>query len=268
MSDEVIPTLKKDYIYNLMVKGKRVDGRKFDEFRDIKVETNVIDKAEGSAKVYIGDTQVLVGVKLQTGTPYPDSRDKGVIITNLEMNPIAAPNFEPGPPREDAIEMARVVDRGIRESGAIDLKKLCITEGEAVWIAFIDVHVLNDAGNLVDASSLGAIAALLTTRVPNEEYGFGEDVDLAMKETPVGVTIAKIGSKLMVDPSKDEQAICEARLTVVSSSDGSVAGMQKMGSAPFTEAEALEAIELACKKAGDIRECFLAELAAERIPAQ
>ncbi|WP_292378734.1 exosome complex protein Rrp42 [Methanosarcina sp. UBA289] len=257
---EVIATLKKDYIYNLMIKGKRQDGRGFKDFRDIKLETNVISKAEGSAKVTLGDTQVLVGVKLQTGTPFPDSQDEGVIITNLELNPIASPEFEPGPPREEAIEMARVVDRGIRESGAIDIKKLCITVGESVWIVFIDVHVLNDDGNVIDASCLAAIAALMTTTVPNEQQGIGANVPLAMKEIPVGVTLAKIGSKLMVDPSLDEEAVCETKLTVVSSSDGSIAGMQKMGSASFTEAEVLEAIDMAREKAAELRELYLEEL--------
>jgi len=268
MSNEVIPTLKKDYIYNLMVKGKRMGGRKFDEFREIKVETNAIDKAEGSAKVTLGSTQVIVGVKLQPRTPFPDSMDEGVIMTNLELNPIASPDFEPGSPREEAIEMSRVVDRGIRESGAIDIKKLCISEGVTVWTVFIDIHVLNDDGNLIDAASLGAISALLTTRVPNKAYGFGEDTDLPMKETPVSVTVARIGGKLMADPSRDEEAICEAKLTVVSSLDGAIAGMQKMGSSAFTEAELLEAIELSCRKAGEIREDFLAGLAAERIGAE
>ncbi len=254
---EVIATLKRDYIYSLMVKGKRQDGRGFKDFRDIKLETNVISKAEGSAKVILGNTQVLVGVKLQKGTPFPDSQDEGVIITNLELNPIASPEFEPGPPREEAIEMARVVDRGIRESGAIDIKKLCITVGESVWIVFIDVHVLNDDGNIVDASCLASIAALMTTMVPNEQHGLGNNVPLPMKELPVGVTLAKIGSKLMVDPSLDEEAVCETKLTVVSRSDGSVAGMQKMGSVPFTEAEVLEAIDMASEKAAELRELYL-----------
>jgi exosome complex component RRP42 len=69
-----------------------------------------------------------------------------------------------------------------------------------------------------------------------------------MKEMPVGITIAKIGSKLMVDPSLDEEAVCETKLTIVSSSDGSVAGMQKMGISPLTEAELFEAIDLASKR--------------------
>lgn len=258
---EIIATLKKDYIYNLMIKGKRQDGRGFKEFRDIKLETNIISKAEGSAKVTLGNTQVLVGVKLQPGTPFADSQDEGMIITNLELNAIASPDFEPGQPKEDAIEMARVVDRGIRESGAIDIKKLCIAVRESVWIVHIDVHILNDEGNLIDASCLAAIAALLTTVVPNEQHGIGKNVPLAMKGMPVGVTLAKIGSKLMVDPSLDEEAVCETKLTIVSSLDGSIAGMQKMGPVPFTEAEVMEAIDMACEKAAELRGLYLEGLA-------
>ena len=101
--------LKKDYIYNLILKGERSDGRSFDEVRDVELRTNVIEKAEGSAWLKLGKTEVLVGVKLQVGKPFPDSADKGVIITSLELNPIASPDFEAGPPRENAIEMAQLI---------------------------------------------------------------------------------------------------------------------------------------------------------------
>ena len=47
-----------------------------------------------------------------------------------ELVPFASPMFESGPPREDAIELARVVDRGIRHSEIVDKKKLCITPGK------------------------------------------------------------------------------------------------------------------------------------------
>ena len=40
--------------------------------------------------------------------------------------PLADPTAEPGPPGEDVIELARVVDRGIRESGMVDLKQLVL----------------------------------------------------------------------------------------------------------------------------------------------
>lgn len=260
MSNEVMSVLKRDYIYNLMLKGKRTDGRSFDEFRNLTVETNVIDKAEGSAWVRLGETEVLVGVKLQAGAPFPDSPGEGVIITSLELNPIASPDFEAGPPRENAIEMARVTDRGVRESGAIDLSKLCITEGEEVWIVFIDIHVLNNAGNIQDASSMGAIAALLTTTIPAERAGKGEDMPMPIKDTPLSVTVINIGGSLMIDPELDEETVCDTRITIVSNQDGSISGMQKSGDGALTEEQLLKAVEMACEKAAELREAHLSGL--------
>ncbi len=254
---EVLSNLKKDYVYNLMLKGEREDGRAFDEMRDITVETNVIDKAEGSARVQYGNTLVMVGVKLQLGTPFPDSPDVGVIITSLELNPIASPTFESGPPRENAIEMARVTDRGIRESGAIDLKKLCITEGEKVWMIFIDVHVLNDEGNILDAASIGAIAALMTATIPAEREGVGEDSPMPIREMPVGISLVDIGGELMVDPGRNEEAVCDTKISITSNQDGSICAMQKSGEGALSEEQVLKAVTIACEKAAKVRENHL-----------
>jgi len=162
----IIPAIKKDYITKLAEQGKRVDGRTFDQYRTIEIETKVVNKAEGSARIKIGNTQVLVGIKMDLGEPFPDTPDCGVLSTAAEFVPLASPDFESGPPRENAIELARVVDRGVRESEVVDIKKLVITPGEKVWIVFIDIHILDYDGNLLDAASLGALAALMTTKVP------------------------------------------------------------------------------------------------------
>ncbi|MDK2892921.1 MAG: exosome complex component [Methanohalophilus sp.] len=181
-------------------------------------------------------------------------------MTSMELNPIASPNFEAGPPRENAIEMARIVDRGVRESGAIDLNKLCITEGEAVWMVFIDVHVLNDSGNILNAASLGAIAALMTTTVPAEREGYGEDILMPIRDMPVSVSLVKIGEEMVVDPTYSEESVCEARITVTTNQDGSICAMQKSGSGTLSEEQLLYSIDVAREKAGEIREKYLLEI--------
>lgn len=257
MSDDIIAEIRRDYIYNLAKKGERVDGRAFDEYRKIDVETGLIDKAEGSSKVKIGNTQVLVGIKIQPGEPFPDTPDQGAIITNVELSPLASPSFEPGPPDESATELARVVDRGVRESGAIDLAKLCIEEGEKIWMVFIDVYVLDHDGNLMDASALGAIAALLNAEIPNERYELGKDAPLPIDDLPVAVTAAEINGEIMLDPSLDEELIASTQLTVITSKDGSLAGMQKSGVGMLTFDQIYHVIDIASKKAKEIREKYL-----------
>ncbi|MHC1597319.1 MAG: exosome complex protein Rrp42, partial [Methermicoccaceae archaeon] len=91
-SEGVMAELHKDYIHGLILQGRRIDGRALDEYRDISIETGYVKKAEGSARVMLGDTQLVVGVKIQPGEPFPDTPDKGVIITNTELIPIASPS--------------------------------------------------------------------------------------------------------------------------------------------------------------------------------
>jgi exosome complex component RRP42 len=255
----VISEIKKDYLYNLLLKGERADGRAFNQYRQISVQKNLISKAEGSALVKIGSSQVLVGIKMQPGEPFPDTPNRGVIITNAELVPLASPSFEPGPPNEIGIELARVVDRGVRESKAIDLEALCITPGKQVWIIFIDVHILDDCGNILDASSIGAISALLTTTVPASKFGLGEDYPLPVKDIPVATTAIEFGDVLMFDPDSDEESIANTKLTVISTADGSICGMQKSGTGVLKQEQIYRIVDIACENAKEIREKFLEE---------
>ena len=153
-------------IRKYLQEGKRFDDRKLDEFREIEIELGVSKNAEGSAKVKIGKTEVLVGVKMNVGEPYPDSPDKGNLMVSAELLPLSSPRFENGPPKFPTIELGRVIDRGIRESKFIDFEKLCIAKGEKVWTVMIDIYSINDDGNLFDAAGIGAIAALKDAKIP------------------------------------------------------------------------------------------------------
>jgi len=253
----VISEIKKDFIYNLLLKGERIDGRTFDQYREISIQRDVIRKAEGSALVKLGSSQVLVGVKMQPGEPFQDTPNKGVIITNAELVPLASPSFEPGPPNEVGIELARLVDRGVRESKAVDLEALCIVPGKQVWIIFIDVHVLDDCGNILDAASLGAIAALLSTKVPAARFGLGEDYILPVRDIPIATTAIEFNDVLMFDPGVDEEVIANTRLTIISTMNGNICGSQKSGTGMLKPEQVYRIIDIACEKAKEIREKFL-----------
>lgn len=270
----ISPTIKKNYLHKLAAQQKRADGRKFDEYREVSIETGIITKAEGSARVKIGNTQVVAGIKMDIGEPYPDTPDSGVMTTAAELIPLASPDFEAGPPREDAIELARVVDRGIRESNVIELEKLCLTPGEKIIIVFIDIHIIDYDGNLFDAASLAALAALFDSRMPMDrlpeedrvayekklkELGInpveetkktkaGEDVKvqsyfLPMREPPISCTFVKFNDAVVVDPSLDEEDIAEARLTVATDSKGAIRAMQKGLNGSFTLEETQKIIK-------------------------
>ena len=169
---------------------------------------------------------------------------------------LASLDFEPGPPGEEAVELARVVDRGIRESKTIDLKQLCITPGEKVFVVFIDVYVINHAGNLIDASALAAVAALMNTKMFNYELKAG---DLKIKSgykplpilrSPITITFAKVGEMLFIDPCLDEEKVIDARLSIAFDNNGDICAIQKGGSGYFASKQILEI----AKKAKNIAE--------------
>jgi exosome complex component RRP42 len=255
----VITRVKQKQIAQLIAKGKRLDGRGLTDYREIKVEQGIIERAEGSAKVSLGKTEVMVGTKIEVGEPFPDTPNEGVLTVNAELVPLASPTFEPGPPDENSIELARIVDRGIRESKAIELEKLCIEPGKKVFVIFVDVYVLNHDGNLIDASALAAMAALLNTKMPKYEVE-GEEVkiksgytQLPIRRHPVTVTLAKINENLVVDPWLDEEQVMDARLSIAFDDDGNICAMQKGGSGCFTQKQVLEAVKIAREKADEIR---------------
>lgn len=241
--------------------AERLDGRQPEEFRDIELETDYIhETAEGSARVRMGDTQVVVGVKIGVEEPYDDRPDEGTIVTNAELAPMAAREYESGPPQEDGVELARVVDRGIRESEAVDLEELCIEAGETVMTIFIDVHVLNDDGNLIDASSLGAMAALKTGFIPeyDEETGtLNRDEkarDIPLEKEPVTVTGHKIGQEIFWDVTGEEEDARDARLTVSLNEKGNVVAMQKGDKQPFSQGQIQQIVKDAEEQTEMLRE--------------
>lgn len=249
-------TTRQKYVVDMAEKGLRIDSRKSEDYRDVTIEKDVIKTAEGSAKVTIGNTQVLVGVKMSVGTPYADRPDEGVLIVNTELVPIADPEFEPGPPSAESIEIARVVDRGIRESKMIDLKKLFIKDKEA-WMVNVDIHVLDHDGNLIDAAALAAVVALSNTMIPKYEDGKitveEKTKPLPVVFKPVTVTVAKVADKFFVDPCQAEENVMSARLTASIKDDDNLCSLQKGGAVGFTVDEISRIIGIAKERSRDIR---------------
>ncbi len=249
----IVPELKKQTLLALLQKGLRPDKRDLTTPRDISIQTGVIEKAEGSALVKLGKTQVLAGVKIEVGSPFRDTPDEGVITVNAEFVPLASPYFEPGPPDENAIELARVVDRSLREVGAVDRKSLVLIPGEKVWIVFVDLYILDHDGNLFDASMLATMAALLDARLPDyEELETGEIVVNKEKKTDplkidhvvVTSTVARIGDYYIVDPTLEEEVVADTRLVIAFDEKGRIVGMQKTGQASLTRDEVLKVINI------------------------
>lgn len=252
--------LKRNRIIDLLREEKRVDGRALNEYRSINIDTNVIPKANGSARVRLGDSEVICGIKIQPDRPFSDVGEKGIFICTAELLPLSHPTVETGPPNESVIELARVVDRGIRESHMIDLSQLVIKKNESVVGVFADNVVLDYDGNLFDACAYAATSAILTAQMPRWEYGeSGPELQESLEPLPtttipVSTTMAKIGGHIVADPNSDEWDCMDARITITTNSDGNICALQKGGRGGFTVDELATCGEMAINSSGKIRE--------------
>ncbi len=256
----IVDSITKESIITNLSNSTRTDNRGLLDYRNLEIEINILkDKTNGSAKVILGNTEVWAGVKVETAQPFPDTPAEGVMTCNAEMLPISSQYVEPGPPNEDTIELSRVSDRGIRESGMIDVAELCIKEGELVYSVYIDVAVINEDGNLFDAVSYAGTAALLMadmskfTIEDDEVKMLDERQPLPIKSLPVSTTFAKIGDKIILDPNADEQEIADARITLVTDENGKYVSAQKGKPGGFTFDELKEISIISKDKGEEIR---------------
>ena len=257
----IIDKLKRTKILDLLQEGKRIDGRALDEIRPLSIDTNVVPHANGSARVRLGDTEIVSGVKVQPDRPFPDMGDKGIFMCTAEILPLAHPSAETGPPQPDVIELARVVDRGIRESGMIDLSQFVLEKDKSVIGLFADSVVTDHDGNLFDACSYAAVAAIMTSKIPkweikddNPAMVEGGESDAPITTIPISITMGRIGEFIIIDPNLDEWGCLDARITITTNSDGNIVALQKGGSAGFTFDQLVKCSELSISAGPKIRE--------------
>ncbi len=251
---------------NYLMKGIREDGRSMWDYREIKIEVGTVEKAFGSSTVYLGDTVVVTGVNFELGTPFQDSPDSAILLVEGEILPTASFEAEAGPPDEYEIEMSRVVDRSLRESGIIDFKKYAIIPGETVLKIFIDFNILNDDGNIIDAAVLGAVSALATADMPDINY-IRDNIDevsninikevprtkFSIEEIPIANTIALYNGKMFVDPTAPEEEIANSLITFTHLATGEICSIQLLkGSLSYEEV--FTALDKAYEKSVEIRD--------------
>ncbi|MGC8662528.1 MAG: exosome complex protein Rrp42 [Candidatus Micrarchaeia archaeon] len=249
-----VNSIKSAYIKEMLNNGIRAERGLLD-FRGINISRDIIPNAEGSAEVNLGSTKVLAGLKIDVDEPMPDKPDEGNLIISAELLPLASADYDTGPPSPEAIELARVVDRGIRAANVVDPKSLFISEGK-VWSIFIDIYIMNYDGNLFDASSLAAVAALTNARMPKYEdekvIREGKLSKLKTSNIVTSCTYAKIGNKIVLDPNGSEESVMESRITIAND-ENIIRAMQKGLSGAFSENEITDLVNTTFEKSKSLR---------------
>ncbi len=248
---DIVDEIRAEYVKDVLKNGQRVDGRELLAYRPFSVQKGVFPNAEGSALAKLGDTQVAAGIKFDILEPFADRPTEGVFTVQCEFLPLAHPTFEAGPPNENSIELARIVDRGIRSGECVDVEKFFIEEGKVLGL-FVDLYVLDHCGNLSDCASLAAMAALTDAKIPKveeakivrQEYSGA----LPLQRLVLSSTFEKINGTVLLDADGDEDAASEGRLVLAVSDDGFLCASQKSKRAAFHAEEILALFDLAKDK--------------------
>ncbi|KMZ59696.1 Protein ECERIFERUM 7 [Zostera marina] len=242
---------ERKFIETAILNDLRIDGRRPFNYRPLTIK---LGREDGSSEVHLGQTHVMAYVTAQLSQPYRDRPNEGSFSVFSEFSPMADPLFEIGRPGESAIELGRVIDRGLRESKAIDAVRL-------------DIHILDNGGNLIDAANIAALSALSTFRRPectvSEDDGqevtihppeTREPLPLIIHHLPVAITFAFFneGNILVIDPSNHEEIVSGGRMTVSINTNSEICAIQKAGGEGVMSGVVMQCMRIASMKAADI----------------
>ena len=137
---------------------------------------------------------MIARVSAEVVAPFADRPFDGLFTITTELGPMASPAFETGRQTEAEVLLARLIEKAIRRSAAIDTESLCVVAGQRVWHVRADVHFLNHDGGLVDAACVAVVAALHHFRRPDVSVA-GERVTIhtLAERVPVPLSILQVG---------------------------------------------------------------------------
>ncbi|KAJ2077357.1 3'-5'-exoribonuclease [Coemansia sp. RSA 988] len=159
-----------------------------------------------------------------------------------------------------------MLERVIRQSHAIDTEALCIIAGEKVWGVRIDIHFLDHGGNLVDAASIPAIAALKHLRRPDvtidgemaviHDIKERNPVPLSIHHTPICITFGLFGPRglAVVDTNLLEEQTQVSSFTITLNSHREICALNKAGGIPLEPKQIQRCIQIALAKVDEIDE--------------
>lgn len=137
---------------------------------------------------------------------------------------------------EMRVELSNFIDKVIKSSRTTDREGLCIVQGKLVWNLCVELTLLNDDGNLIDAFFLAAVLALKNTRLPEvsmkgDTIQVSQDVAqqhyLNVHHLPVCTTFYFVPDieKPVVDATAKEERLASARLSICMNVFEDVCGM-------------------------------------------
>lgn len=241
--ESIITNCEKTFVLKNLSEWNRLDGRSFDEFRELKI---IFGKDWGCCHVSLGETRVLAQVSCEVQEPKISRPSEGLLNINIELSPMGAPHFEASRQTDLSIQLNRLLEKCFKDSKAVDLESLCIKVKEKVWALRVDINVLNHEGNILDCASIACLAALAHFRRPDvtsdgEEiivhtYSQRDPIPTVMHHYPVCTTYALFnnGEIIVADPTLIEEGVADAHITIATNAYKELCTLHLGGNALMT----------------------------------
>lgn len=260
---------EKTFVLHGVEENFRIDGREREDYRPIELETDIVSHAFGSARLRLANTDVLVAVKIEVDSPFPERPNEGKLEFFVDCSANATPDFEGRGGEDLAVEISNTLSSAYHSPKVFDLRKLCIVKGKKCWKLYVDILLLECGGNLFDAVSLAVKAALWNTQVPlirevdmdgnninlNVSDNLNDCQKLDVQNAPVMVTVCKIGEKCIVDPNVAEEQ-CSVGSIVVAVSGNKFSTVLQTGTGSLHPSTLVESLRLGLKVAQGLNEAL------------
>uniref|UniRef100_A0A183BUY3 Ribosomal RNA-processing protein 42 n=1 Tax=Globodera pallida TaxID=36090 RepID=A0A183BUY3_GLOPA len=228
--DVLISNHEKNFIIDGVQEGVRNDGRSAKDYRPLSLETGVLVGSNGSARLQLGDTDVLVAVKADlTLVERAELVGTQRLRFFVDIAANASPKFSGRGGNDQAEEWAKALASAFSNaspSAIPDMAKLVLAPTQ-LWCLYVDVVVLQFDGNAMDAISLGVKAALADTEIcnvvvrPADEGKVHIDMPdeistwhMDMTEAPLVIGVNKIGDQCVLDADLMEEMCSSSTLYV------------------------------------------------------
>lgn len=210
----------------------------------------------------LGRTTAVAGVYATLVHPSAGAPDQGVLDVSVELLSMASPNYKSGRSSDEAVCITEYLRSLI--SPHVDLSKLCVEAGLLVWRLRLTVYCIDNDGNLEDSILLAGVAAmrnvlLPTVRIIDDDQDEVNGANLAeanmadvkqpkaqndstiaiataerslsleMESYPLPVTFILFDGKALIDPSIEEESVCDSRITFLFRPTGELRGVLKPG---------------------------------------
>jgi ribonuclease PH len=231
---------------------KRVDGRKPEELRKVKINTDYLDYAHGSALVELGNTKVLCAASVESGVPaFLKGSGSGWVTAEYGMLPKSTVQRTPRESHRGRVvgrtsEIQRLIGRVLRT--ATDLRAL----GEKSVV--LDCDVIQADGGTRTAAITGAYVALHRALSRLVESGALSKVPLV--EQVAAVSVGIVDGTVVLDLCYDEDSRAYTDMNVAGTASGKFIEIQGTAEVrPFSQDEMLAMLALARKGIAKLIKC-------------